>query len=33
MAALLDMSSDAISEDEYKRLSALLKRGRKGDDR
>ncbi len=33
MAALLDMSSDAISDDEYKRLSALLKRGRKGDDR
>lgn len=33
MAALLDMSSDSLSEDEYKRLSALLKRGRKGEDR
>ena len=33
MAALLDMSSSSISDDEYKRLSALLKRGRKGDDR
>jgi BlaI family penicillinase repressor len=33
MAALLDMSSDSLSEDEYRRLSALLKRGRKGDDR
>ncbi len=33
MAALLDMSSDSLSDDEYKRLSALLKRGRKGDDR
>ena len=33
MAALLDMSSNSISDDEYKRLSALLKRGRKGDDR
>ena len=33
MAALLDMSSGSISDDEYKRLSALLKRGRKGDDR
>ena len=33
MAALLDMSSDSLSDDEYKRLSTLLKRGRKGDDR
>lgn len=33
MAALLDMSSDSLSDDEYKRLSALLKRGRKGEDR
>lgn len=33
MTALLDMSSDSLSEDEYKRLSALLKRGRKGEDR
>jgi predicted transcriptional regulator len=33
MAALLDMSSDSLSDDEYRRLSALLKRGRKGDDR
>ena len=33
MAALLDMSSSSLSDDEYKRLSALLKRGRKGDDR
>ena len=33
MAALLAMSSDSLSDDEYKRLSALLKRGRKGDDR
>ena len=33
MAALLDMSSGSISDDEYKRLSALLKRGRKGDER
>ena len=33
MAALLDMSSSSISDDEYKRLSALLKRGRKGDER
>jgi predicted transcriptional regulator len=34
MAALLDMSSDSLSEDEYKRLSTQLKRGRtKGDDR
>jgi predicted transcriptional regulator len=33
MAALLDMSSDSLSDDEYRRLSALLKRRRKGDDR
>ena len=33
MAALIDMSSDSLSDDEYKRLSALLKRGRKGEDR
>jgi predicted transcriptional regulator len=33
MAALLDMSSDSLSDDEYRRLSALLKRGRKGDER
>jgi BlaI family transcriptional regulator, penicillinase repressor len=33
MAALLDMSSDSLTEDEYKRLSVLLKRGRKGDER
>ena len=33
MAALLDMSSDSLSDDEYRRLSALLKRGRKGEDR
>jgi BlaI family penicillinase repressor len=33
MAALLDMSSDSLSDDEYRRLSTLLKRGRKGDDR
>jgi predicted transcriptional regulator len=33
MATLLDMSSDSLSEDEYKRLSALLRRGRKGEDR
>ena len=33
MAALLDMSSASISDDEYTRLSTLLKRGRKGDDR
>jgi BlaI family penicillinase repressor len=34
MTALLDMSSDSLSEDEYKRLSTLLRRGRtKGDDR
>ncbi len=30
MAALLDMSSDSISDDEYKRLSALLKRRTQG---
>ena len=28
MAALIDMSGDAISDDEFRRLSALLKRGR-----
>jgi BlaI family transcriptional regulator, penicillinase repressor len=33
MAALLDMSSASLTEDEYKRLSVLLKRGRKGDER
>jgi BlaI family transcriptional regulator, penicillinase repressor len=33
MAALLDMSSDSLTEEEYKRLSVLLKRGRKGDER
>jgi predicted transcriptional regulator len=33
MAALLDMSSDSLSDDEYRRLSTLLKRRRKGDDR
>lgn len=33
MAALLDMSSDSLSDEEYRRLSALLKRGRKGEDR
>jgi len=33
MAALIDMSSDSLSDDEYRRLSALLKRARKGDDR
>ena len=27
-AALLDMTSEPLSDDEYKRLSALLKRGR-----
>jgi|SRR5262249_9149449 len=27
-AALLDLSGEALSDDEYKRLSALLKRGR-----
>jgi predicted transcriptional regulator len=32
MAALLDMSGDSLSDDEYRRLSTLLKRGRaKGD--
>jgi predicted transcriptional regulator len=34
MAALLDMSGDSLTEDEYKRLSTLLKRGRaRGEDR
>jgi predicted transcriptional regulator len=33
MAALLDMSSGSLSDEEYKRLSTLLKRGRKGEDR
>ena len=34
MAALLDMSGDSLSDDEYRRLSALLKRVRaKGDER
>jgi BlaI family transcriptional regulator, penicillinase repressor len=34
MAALLDMSGDSLTEDEYKRLSMLLKRGRaRGEDR
>ena len=34
MAALIDMSGDAISDDEFRRLSALLKRGRaQGDER
>jgi predicted transcriptional regulator len=33
MAALLDMSSDSLSDDEYRRLSTLLRRRRKGDDR
>ena len=34
MAALLDMSGDSLSDDEYRRLSTLLKRVRaKGDER
>jgi predicted transcriptional regulator len=33
MAALLDMSSESLSDEEYRRLSTLLKRGRKGEDR
>ena len=34
MAALLDMSGDSLSDDEYRRLSTLLKRARaKGDER
>ena len=28
MAALMDLSSKSLSDDEYRRLSALLKRGR-----
>ena len=28
MAALMDLSSKPLSDDEYRRLSALLKRGR-----
>ena len=34
MAALIDMSGDSLSDDEFRRLSALLKRGRaQGDER
>jgi hypothetical protein len=32
MAALLDLSSRPLSEDEYRRLTALLKRGRQQGD-
>ena len=29
-AALLDMSSDSLSDEDYQRLAALIKRGRQG---
>ena len=33
VAALLDITNTPLSDAEYRRLSALLKRGRKGDER